>query len=387
LEELLGQIYDPRSTNFHRFLTTQEFTARFGPTEEDYRALMEFAAANGLAVAGTHPNRLVLDVEGSAANVEHAFRVTLRTYRHPSEPRDFFAPDAEPSVPSGLAVADIWGLTDYGLPRPLAHPVGPSKPSLQNYNGSGPDGFYRGADFRNAYAPGTGLTGSGQTAAVVEFDGYYAADIVSYENRSGYGQVPLETVLLDKVSGTPGYSGSTNAVAEVSLDIELVIAMAPGLSTLIVYEGISPYDVFNRIATDNSAKQVSCCWSWSVGPTYNWGRFRGTLDSQLAEMAAQGQAFFQASGDADAYTGSQALSTGAGPIPVDSVYVASVGGTTLSMSGAGGAWSAETVWNSGRTPVREAGSAPITLSPHGRPMSAWPPTAVPPPIAIFRTWR
>src|SRR5579875_3340585 len=43
LDELLRQLYDPTSTNFHRFLTPQEFTARFGPTEQDYQAVIQFA--------------------------------------------------------------------------------------------------------------------------------------------------------------------------------------------------------------------------------------------------------------------------------------------------------------------------------------------------------
>ena len=106
LDELLRQLYDPGSTNFHKFLTPPEFTARFGPTEQDYQAVMKFAEANGLTVAGTHPNRVVLDVEGSASNIEQAFQITLRTYRHPTEARDFFAPDTEPSVPANLSVAD-----------------------------------------------------------------------------------------------------------------------------------------------------------------------------------------------------------------------------------------------------------------------------------------
>ncbi len=359
LDDLLEQIYDPQSASFHKFLTTPEFTARFGPTEQDYQAVRRFAEANGLAVTGTHANRLVLDVAGSASNVEQAFHVTLRTYRHPTEARDFFAPDTEPSVPADLPVADMWGLTDYGLPKPLSHKVDPLKATPSNYNGSGPGGSYRGGDFRNAYVPGAGLTGSGQIAAVAEFDGYYANDITGYESQCGYAHVPLQDVLLDGVSGTPGYSGAANAVAEVSLDIELLIAMAPGLSTLIVYEGSSPYDVFNRIVTDNLAKQVSCSWSWSVGPARNWGHpGTKTLDSQLQQMAAQGQTFFQASGDSDAYTGSQALSSASGPIPVDSIFVTSVGGTILSMNGAGASWSSETVWNWGGNTGSGGGVSP-----------------------------
>ena len=61
-------------------------------------------------------------------------------------------------------------------------------------------------------------------------------------------------------------------------------------------------------------------------------------------MAAQGQSFFQASGDSDAYTG---------PIyfPSDNPYITQVGGTTLTTSGPGGAWQSETVWNWGYDPL------------------------------------
>jgi fructose-specific component phosphotransferase system IIB-like protein len=365
LDELLEQIYNPQSTNFHKFLKPDEFTARFGPTEQDYQAVIRFAEANGLTVVGKHPNRVVLDVRGGVSNIEQAFNITLRSYQHPMEARECFAPDTEPSVPANLPVVDMWGLSDYGLPRPLAHKVDPLRAAPLNYNGSGPGGAYQGSDFRNAYAPETSLAGIGQIAAVAEFDGYYATDITSYESQCGYTNVPLQNVLLDSVSGTPGYSGAANAVAEVSLDIELIIAMAPGLFKLMVYEGSSPYDVFNRIVTDNLAKQVSCSWSWSYGPTHNWGRpGTKTLDSQLRQMAAQGQTFFQASGDADAYTGSQALNTSTGPIPVDSIYVTSVGGTTLNMNGIGASWSSETVWNWGGNVGSGGGVSPNYAIPY-----------------------
>src|SRR5579863_889336 len=114
LDGLLGRIYDAQSPDFHKFLTSEEFTARFGPTEQDYQAVIAFAEANGLRVEGKHPNRVVLDVRGSVANVERAFKITLRTYRHPTEARDFFAPDTEPTAPANLPVADMWGLSDYG---------------------------------------------------------------------------------------------------------------------------------------------------------------------------------------------------------------------------------------------------------------------------------
>src|SRR5438270_8480375 len=95
LEDFLIQVYDPASPRFHQYLTPAEFSARFGPTAEDYQAVIDFALTNGLTVTETHGNRLLLDVEGPVKAVERAFHVTMRSYRHPKEARDFFAPDSE----------------------------------------------------------------------------------------------------------------------------------------------------------------------------------------------------------------------------------------------------------------------------------------------------
>jgi hypothetical protein len=347
LADLFQQIYDSHSTNYHKYLAPQEFTARFGPTEQDYQSVIQFAESNGLMVVRQYPNRIVLDVQGSVTDVERTFQTTLRTYRHPTEPRNFFAPDVAPSVPANLPVKDMWGWSDYGRPQPMARPLAAAKISPLGRNGSGPHGAYAGSDFRHSYVPGSSLAGSGQSVAVVEFDGYFASDISAYESQIDATNVPLQNVLLDEVSGVPGYSGIEDAVLEVSLDIELVVSMAPALSEVIVYEGSSPYDVFARIASDNQARQISCSWFFGYGPDMDWTGSGGTLDSQLLEMAVQGQSFFQAAGDSDAYTGAQALNPATGPIPVDSIYVTSVGGTSLTMTGTGATWSSETVWNSG----------------------------------------
>ena len=126
LAELLRQLYDPASPNFRKFLTPEEFTARFGPTEADYAAVMNFARTNGLVVTGTYGNRLLLDVAGPAAAVENAFHVTLRTYRHPAENRDFFAPDSEPAVDATLPVVDVQGLSDFPRPHPKLYRAEPA---------------------------------------------------------------------------------------------------------------------------------------------------------------------------------------------------------------------------------------------------------------------
>src|SRR6266700_3677039 len=96
LTALLQSLYDPASTNFHKFLTPDQFARRFGPSERDYEVLAAFAKANGLHETTRHPNRVILDVKGSVANIEKALHIKLLLYNHPKESRTFFAPDLEP---------------------------------------------------------------------------------------------------------------------------------------------------------------------------------------------------------------------------------------------------------------------------------------------------
>ena len=105
LTAFLHDLYAPSSQQFHKFLKPSEFTQRFGPTEEDYAAVSAFAQAHGLLVVDTHANRLLLDVEGSVAEIQKAFGVRLNLFQHPKESRNFYAPDAEPTVEAGSAIA------------------------------------------------------------------------------------------------------------------------------------------------------------------------------------------------------------------------------------------------------------------------------------------
>jgi hypothetical protein len=332
LDALLRQITDPTSPNFRHYLTPEQFAERFGPTEKDYEALVGFATAQGFVVTRRHPNRTLLSVSASAADIEKALHVTMRVYQHPTESRTFYAPDVEPSVATQLPVLGISGLSDFSRPQPR-YKVLPANPPQPN-SGSGSGGGYMGNDFRAAYVPGSSLTGSGQTVGLLQFDGYTASDIAYYESQAGLPSVTLSNVLIDGASGSPSGNGGE---VEVSLDIEMAISMSPGLSTVMVYMAPNPSpweDLLNRMVTDNAAKQISCSWYQPNGAA------RPTCDQIFQQMAAQGQSFFAASGDYDAFTGLI-------PFPGDTPYITQVGGTTLTTTGPGGAWVSETVWNRG----------------------------------------
>ncbi len=349
LKALLAQSHDPASPNYHHFLSADEFTAQFGPTESDYQAVVNYAQANGFAISARHSNRMLVEVDAAATNVERAFNVSFRTYNHPTEGRQFFAPDKEPSVPANLSVLDIGGLNNYSRPHTRIKTPTAKVTAATVKNGSGPFGSYRGNDFRAAYAAGTTLTGAGQKVALVQFDGYLASDIALYESRAGLPTVALTNILLQGFSGFPVY---TSFQDEVTLDIEMAVAMAPGLSQVMVYEGdpnqFNPVIVLNRIATDNAARQISCSWGWTGGPN-------GTIDQIFIQMILQGQTFFDASGDVDAFLPPGASGSAPGSVddpnsfnaPSDNPYITQVGGTTLSTAGPGGARTSEKVWNWG----------------------------------------
>jgi len=324
LTNLLEQLYEPSSPLYHQYLTPQEFRERFGPTEQDYQRLIGFIQANGLKVIREHSNRVVLDVSGAVSDIEAAFATKLKVYPHPKENRRFFAPEVEPSVEPGLSILDISGLDNYVLPHPaslhLRTPLGQAVPNA----GSAPDGSYRGTDFRAAYAPGVVLSGTGQTVGLLEFDGYCASDVATYESGAGLPNVPLQNVLLNGVNGSAGANN-----AEVALDIEVIVSMAPGLTSVMVYEGTLANTMLNNMALDNRAKQLSSSWTFGIN---------STTENIFRQFGTQGQSMFQASGDDGAYSDTV-------PTPADDPNVTVVGGTTLSTSGPGGAWVSETTWN------------------------------------------
>ena len=327
LTNLLQDIYDPSSPNYRHFLSPAEFTAQFGPSVEDYQKVVDFAKTNGLTVTRTHGNRMLVDVSGNVSDIEKTFHVQLRTYQHPTEKRQFFAPDTEPSVSANVPVLHVSGLDNYALPRSGARqkPASHATPAIGL--GSGFFGGYMGSDFRNAYVPGTALTGAGQTVGLLQFDsGFFQTDITAYETQAGLPNVPVVPVLLDGYDGGPGFDNG-----EVSLDIEMVMSMAPGVSKILVFEGEVTDDILNAMAASNQVKQLSASWSYPIDPT---------TEQIYQQFAAQGQTFFNCSQDFDAWVG---------PIftPCDDPYVTIVGGTTLTTAVTNGPWSSETVWNWG----------------------------------------
>ena len=324
-------VADPASPSFRKYLTLNQFAATHGATQPDYQSVIDWAKAHDLAIVATHPNRLLVDVTGSAEQIEQALYVGLNLRRRP-DGSAFYAIDRDPSLDLGAKLLWISGLDNRVIARPG--------------QGAGPGGTFNSRDLRTAYASCTNLTGAGQTVGLFELDGFTAGDITAYECQLGgatcnaAGQptsaVPsVVTTLLDKATGAPA---TVNGSFEAALDIEMAIGMAPGLASVQVFEAPNTgnvafhNDILTSMATTQPLiNQLSSSWFFNTD---------ANTQQALYEFALQGQSFLQASGD----QGSASWSTDPNDIrSLDAVTV--VGGTALTLTGAPSTYGSETAWN------------------------------------------
>jgi subtilase family serine protease len=365
LQSFVQEVQDPTSPSYHQFLTPQEVTARFGPSQEDWDAVVAFAKASGFEIINGTREERDLRLTGTVANIQKAFHVTLGNYHDLAEDRTFFAIDREPTVDLPFQLWHITGLDNDSRPHPLyvkksdyakAHGLDPNKVVSHATTGSGPSASFLGSDMRAAYYEGTALTGSGQTIGLFEFLGTDLADLTTYYNNVGQTEPYTPTLI-----STGGYSTSCTASSgcddtEQTLDMTQAMGMAPGTTMLYMYvcgnaSSISDTDCISAMVSTTDAplsKQISCSWGWTPADP-------STLDPYFEQMASQGQNFFAASGDSSAWSASNEA------WPADDANIVSVGGTDLTTSSAAGPWKSETAW-------ADSGGG---VSPDSIPIPSW----------------
>jgi kumamolisin len=372
LQNFVQEVQDPASPSYHQFLTPQEVTARFGPSQEDWDSLVAFAKASGFEIiSGTRDER-DLRLTGTVANIEKAFHVTMGNYRDLTEDRTFFAVDREPTVDLPFQLWHITGLDNDSKPRPMyikksdyakAHGIDPDKVVSHATTGSGPSASFLGSDMRAAYYGGTALTGSGQNIALFEYAGTDLADLTTYYKNVGQTEPYTPTLISTGGYGTSCVDSGSSACddTEQTLDMTQAMGMAPGSTMLYMYVcgdvlasgsgNISDTSCISAMVSTTDAplsKQISCSWGWTPADP-------STLDPYFEQMASQGQNFFAASGDSSAWSASNEA------WPADDANIVSVGGTDLTTSSAAGPWKSETAW-------ADSGGG---ISPDSIPIPSW----------------
>ena len=398
-QEFLHEIYDPKSPQFHRFLTQAQIADRFGPSQSVYDRAAAWLGAQRLAVTEGSVNRLTITASGARTDVERAFGVHLGAWRDATH--EFFAYDREPALPAsiGAHVVSVSGLSTLAQPRPvnqslpppqfdcpngvsaedcdlygpvcglyaatratgeLLQKIGSEESTIKNYakalnsynknlqqyfkdclNGT----FTDLAPVRAAPAapttgvPWLGVDGSGQTVGIVAFDSFHASDVSNYLSLIHAPAAQIGNLSVVTVNG-----GATLGAgeSEVLLDIDAVMTLATA-ANVVVYS--APFTgsfqaVFNSMLGNNTLTIISNSWAYCENQT-SAADVQG-IDTIMQNAAVAGVSVFSATGD----SGSTCLDGAASTItvPADVPDITAVGGTTLN-AGAGGVYKGETWWD------------------------------------------
>jgi kumamolisin len=327
LAAFIRAVSDPRSTSYKHYLTVAQYAAEYGATNAQVQSVTAYLRAAGLSVGQVTANHLALAASGTAAQVEKAFDVSIGTYR--SSARSFFANEAAPSLPSSIAsiVSGVAGLSDSSVrtssytANVTSHATLAITPTIAR-------------DAYNVASPiASGYNGTGETVGLAEFSAYASSAVSAYNTKYSLGATAASVVKVD--GGTTDTSGEV----EDELDIEVEYALAPK-ATVKVYEAPNsdPGEVALYAALASAdVPVVSTSWGEPETEEDNLA----SDDADFAEMAAQGQSMYAASGDDGADDNGSSLSV---DYPASDPYVSGVGGTQLSVTSAD-AWKSETAWS------------------------------------------
>jgi subtilase family serine protease len=367
LTAFLNGLTDPQSPFYQRFLQPGQFGARFGPSLAQVAAVDNALRSAGLSPGDVSANRLAIPVTATAAAIEHAFGITLESYRLHGG-RLAYANTAAPKVSAAVAplVQGVLGLDDLYPEQHLASgspSAAPTTPVASRSSASAA-GVARAAP-RLGPQPCAAATGSGGLTADF-IAGLYGENLLYAVNDLGksarIGVLELEPNLPSDITAykqcykistkvnylkVDGGVGSGAGAGEAALDIEVVAGLAPK-STIDVYQAPNSdggfYDDFKKFVTSDVDKVLSVSWG---SCEINTAVASMQAQESLFEQAnAQGQTIFAAAGDEgstscydpSSSTPDDALSALS---PASAPYVIGVGGT--SFGGSNG--NEQVVWN------------------------------------------
>ena len=368
LENAVSAVSDPSSGAYGKFLSAEQFRAAYAPTSASATAVTRWLEAQHLKVTETGANRRWVAAQGTVAQLDQAFDISLSTLKH--DGATVVAPTTAAKVPASIAgsVLTIGGL-DTSQAR-LTHSASPKVTAPDAFVNARPcsvfygqvaakytDDFatplpkfggqtlpyapcgYTGAQLRSAYASGTTATGQGVTVAITDAYAWplIGRDAEKYAVEHGdghYGKGQLTEVLpktfTDQAACDPaGWSG------EETLDVEAVHALAPK-ANIRYYASPSCNDAdfgdtLAKVVDEGVAKVVTNSWG---GPeeaetsdlvvAYNQVFLQGALEG-VSFLFSSGD-----DGDSLAATGLKQASS-----PASNPNVTAVGGTSTGIDASG----------------------------------------------------
>jgi subtilase family serine protease len=363
LEKLLADQQEPSSPSYHKWLTPDEFTGRFGPTDAQIEKVSNWIKRKGFVVDSADAATRTITFSAKVAHVEQAFGVKIAANKDGS----IYANTSDPVIPADIAplVVSIQGLDNMVNVVPQVHrKSGGSKATADGpdaiVNGQGPAfgpqdiyTFYNETALLNSGTDGGGT----DCTALIEDSNIDAASLAAFNSK--FGLPAFNGANLTETFSTTDPGLNDDAI-ETSLDISYLHAIAPGTPINVYigdqqnsHSGLGIVDSMLKAVHDNKCGAISISFAVCGGSN----RFYKNFDGLFAQANSQGQSVFVGAGD----NGSAWLAfnkrTGACVVSgkvranemASSPHVSAIGGTqfTASFDGSGNdnGFVAEGVWN------------------------------------------
>jgi subtilase family serine protease len=364
LAKLLDEQQDPSSPQYHRWLTPDAFTSRFGPTDSDVARVTQWLKKKGFTVNSADASTREVSFTGTVAQVQSVFGVKIAT----TTDGRMYSNTSDPVLPADLApvVESIHGLDNLLHSKPLVRHVSKPESSATSpasvVNNAGPAfgppdiyTFYDETPLLNSNVDGSG----NGCIAVVEDSNIDLPAADAFNTQFGLPALTganFSTVLVDGTD--PGQNNDEN---ETMVDVLYSHAVAPG-SSIRIYLGNQKHTTASAILDAIHAavtEKNSPCGAISISFSFCGGSksFYKTQNGFFAQAASQGQSVFVATGDNGAAglklnskgscvpgTSRNINELGASP------SVTAIGGTEFAPNYSGGddvGSVPETVWNDG----------------------------------------
>jgi MYXO-CTERM domain-containing protein len=388
-EALKAAQLDPASPSYRKWLTPEEYAARFGASAADVGRTKDWLASQGLEVKDVSRLGSRVTFAGTVDRVQTAFRAPMRKYEVAGQMH--YAMSQAPQVPVelGRVVLDVVNTHDF-YPRPMGQRV-PIAPDYRSGSTTGfaPPDWANVYDVAKAYSPGVNgqpLTGSGVTIAVVGIAQIAQSDVNAWRTRFG---LPAATVTMTLVPDTGAAQGDNGSGFEATLDVEWSGGIGQGATVNYVYTGqddpnvedASLYAIENDLGSVLSTSWGTCDGIYIEPPPEGAGlgpSDQNVIDVYGSAANLEGITYIASSGDWGATSCLDSTLGGTGGLYVSTpaAYpgVTAVGGTQFATStfttGTDGYFTgystAEHVWNeqhtgTGANPQVAAGGGGISV--------------------------
>lgn len=314
LDNLLVAQQEKKSSQYHHWLTPEQFGKQFGPSDSDLQAVTNWLTSEGFVVNHISNGRTVIEFSGSAGLVRKALHAEIHKYV--IKGKSYYANSTNPQIPAALApvVKGIASLNNFPR-KPDDRIVGLFSRSKktgkikslytitcpQGYTCSGSNLYGIGpTDFATIYNVlplwNAGINGTGETIAIVSDSNINPQDVANFRSTFGLPANPVNVILDGPDPGlVPGPE------TEADADTEWTGAVAPDAKIDLVVsedtEATAGVDLSALYIVDNDLAPVL---SESYGACEaDLGNAGNAFESDMWEQAAaEGITVLVASGDA-----------------------------------------------------------------------------------------